>query len=31
MAIRISMSDHRQEEWLTNLPLYSVSELPGVL
>lgn len=30
-AIRISMSDHRQEEWLTNLPLYSISELPGVL
>lgn len=27
IAIRSSMSDFREEEWLTNLPLYSVCEL----
>jgi len=27
MAIRISMSDFRKENWLINLPLYAVSEL----
>ncbi len=26
-AIRTSMSDYRKEEWLTNLPLYGVSQL----
>ena len=30
-AIRTSMSDFRKEEWLTNLPLYAISELTGVL
>jgi uncharacterized protein len=30
MAIRTSMSDFRKEEWLTNLPLYCLTEL-GVL
>ena len=23
-AVRISMNDYREEEWLTNLPLYAV-------
>jgi len=27
MAIRTSMSDFRTEEWMTNLPLYAISEL----
>lgn len=27
-AIRTSMSDFRKEEWLINLPLYAISELP---
>ncbi len=27
IAIRTSMSDFRKEEWLTNLPLYAISEL----
>lgn len=26
-ALRISMSDFRQENWMTNLPLYAVSEM----
>lgn len=26
-AIRTSMSDYREEEWLTNLPLFGISEL----
>ncbi len=26
-AIRTSMSDHREEEWMINLPLYSIGEL----
>ena len=26
-ALRTSMSDYRQEEWLTNLPLYALSTL----
>ena len=26
-AIRTSMSDYRKEDWLTNLPLYTISEL----
>jgi hypothetical protein len=27
MALRTSMSDFRQEEWMTNLPLYAIGEL----
>ncbi len=27
VTIRSSMSDYRKEEWLTNLPLYAISEL----
>lgn len=30
-AIRTSMSDYRQEEWLTNIPLYAISLLPDIL
>jgi len=30
-AIRTSMSDYRQEEWLTNVPLYAVNVLPDML
>lgn len=29
MAIRTSMSDFREEIWLTNLPLYAINELTG--
>jgi predicted AAA+ superfamily ATPase len=29
-AIRTSMSDFRKEDWLTNLPLYAISELTGL-
>lgn len=29
-AIRTSMSDFRKEDWLTNLPLYALSELSGL-
>ena len=31
MAIRTSMSDFREETWLTNLPLYVINELTGYL
>lgn len=31
MAIRTSMSDFREETWLTNLPLYAINELTGYL
>jgi len=31
ISIRTSMSDFRQQEWLTNLPLYAISELPHLL
>lgn len=31
MAIRTSMSDFREEIWLTNLPLYAINELTGYL
>ncbi|MDR2949069.1 MAG: ATP-binding protein [Prevotella sp.] len=31
IAIRTSMSDFREEIWLTNLPLYMISELTGYL
>lgn len=30
-AIRTSMSDYRQEEWLTNVPLYAINVLPSLL
>ena len=30
IAIRTSMSDFRTEDWLTNLPLYAISELTGL-
>jgi predicted AAA+ superfamily ATPase len=30
VAIRTSMSDFRKEDWLTNLPLYAISELSGL-
>lgn len=30
-AIRTSMSDFRQEEWLTNVPLYAINVLPNIL
>lgn len=26
-AVRISMKDYREEEWMTNLPLYAVSNI----
>ena len=29
-AIRTSMSDYRKENWMTNLPLYAISELTGL-
>ncbi|NQY09373.1 MAG: ATP-binding protein [Flavobacteriales bacterium] len=29
-AIRISMSDYRKEDWLTNLPLYAISEIANL-
>lgn len=31
IALRISMSDYRAEEWLTNIPLYAIATLAGVL
>ncbi|MDR1402722.1 MAG: DUF4143 domain-containing protein [Tannerellaceae bacterium] len=31
MAIRTSMSDFREESWLTNLPLYAMNELTAYL
>ena len=30
-AIRTSMSDYREEEWLTNVPLYAINVLPSLL
>ena len=27
LAIRTSMSDYREEEWMTNLPLYAINEI----
>lgn len=30
-AIRMSMSDFREQDWLTNLPLYAVEEIEAVL
>jgi predicted AAA+ superfamily ATPase len=31
IAIRTSMSDFREETWLTNLPLYAIDELTGYI
>ncbi len=31
LAIRMSISDYRKEQWLTNLPLYAISELSASL
>lgn len=31
MAIRTSMSDFREEIWLTNMPLYAINELTDYL
>lgn len=30
-AIRISMSDYRHDDWLTNVPLYAINILPDML
>ena len=30
-AVRTSMSDYRQEDWLTNIPLYAVNFLADIL
>lgn len=30
LALRVSMSDFRAEDWLTNLPLYAISELAEI-
>jgi hypothetical protein len=27
VAIRLSLADYKQEEWLTNLPLYAVGQI----
>jgi predicted AAA+ superfamily ATPase len=31
ISVRTSMSDFRKQDWLTNLPLYAISELKNVL
>jgi len=31
VALRISMSDFREQDWLTNVPLYGISELKRIL
>ncbi|WP_206022197.1 DUF4143 domain-containing protein [Pseudoflavitalea sp. G-6-1-2] len=31
ISIRTSMSDYRQEEWLCNIPLYAIANLPQIL
>lgn len=31
ISLRTSMSDFRKEDWLVNLPLYAINELPKVL
>ena len=28
LVIRTSMSEYREEEWMTNLPLYAINEIP---
>ncbi len=30
LAVRTSMSDYRKESWLTNIPLYAISELQNI-
>jgi uncharacterized protein len=30
LAIRTSMSDYREEEWMTNLPLYAINEITHI-
>lgn len=30
-SLRFSLADYKQEDWLTNIPLYAVGELRGVL
>lgn len=30
LAIRTSVSDFREEEWMTNLPLYAIQELHNI-
>jgi len=30
-SIRVSMADYREQDWMTNLPLYAVSELEALL
>jgi predicted AAA+ superfamily ATPase len=30
-SVRTSMSDFRIDEWLTNIPLYMISEISGIL
>ena len=31
LSIRASMSDHRQEDWLLNIPLYRIHATPSFL
>ena len=31
ISVRASMSDYKKEDWLVNLPLYTINELPGQL
>ena len=30
LAVRTSMSDFREEDWLTNLPLYAIGQITGL-
>ena len=30
VAIRISMSDYRKEEWLANIPLYAMGNISDI-
>ena len=30
-SVRISMSDYRKQEWMTNLPLYAISQLKSLI
>ncbi len=31
MALRTSLSDYRKEEWIMNVPLYAIGDLPAIL
>ena len=31
ICIRTSMSDFKREEWLVNLPLYAIDQLPQII